>query len=208
VPSFPLFVRECVYWVLAILALAGTIDAAERARLVRARDARRAEIAAAVRREHFVADIHQLDRLGRSVGHRDRGARNEALIQVAYDHHAAVLLRQQANELPLRGVGVLELVDENVSEALAVPLQRLGCSLNNRTASTSRSSKSTADDLLQPPLVLGVDVGDAPLGRSDRHRGVPRRASTSSFLSALICACSWRAGTASGRGSGRGAPSR
>ncbi len=53
--------------------------------------ARGPEVAAPVAREHLVADLHVLDRLDRSVPHRDRGALDQALVVVPDDREVAVL---------------------------------------------------------------------------------------------------------------------
>src|SRR4029079_2309306 len=93
------------------LATTGERDlyTAEGARLVHATYGRGAEVAAAVAGKHLVAGRNVFDRLRRPVGHRHLRAGDEALIQVTHDHDAAVLGGEGTDELPLRGVGVLEL---------------------------------------------------------------------------------------------------
>ena len=69
----------------------------------------------------------------------------DRLIVVADDADVAVLAAEQLDQLVLRAVGVLILVDEDVAKALAIAARASpGCCCSMRTGSTSRSSKSTA----------------------------------------------------------------
>ena len=102
------------------------------------------------------------------------GARDEALIDVSDDHDAAVLLGEEAHELPLRGVGVLELVDEDVAEPVAVTLERFGVLAEQAHREHEQVVEVDGRRFLQAALVLGVDLGEAALGRADRHLGVLR----------------------------------
>ena len=148
--------------------------------------------------------------LSRAVAHRDLRALDEALIGVADDHDAAVFLGEQPDELPLREVRVLELVDEHVLEAVAPALAaRRGARGSSCTDEHEQVVEVDGGGLEQAALVLGVDVGDALLGRRD---GRGRRACSGEHELVLerrdLPRAAAGAGTASGRGRGRGAPSR
>ena len=66
------------------------------------------------------------------------------LVAVAHHHDAAVPAGQQGGQGVLDGVGVLVLVDQDVTEALPVVLEHIGVSRKSRTVLSSRSSKSMA----------------------------------------------------------------
>ncbi len=95
-----------------------------------------------------------------------------ALRVVADDHDAAMFDGEQAHDFPLRGVRVLELVDEDVAEPLLVPEQRLGVLAEQANREQQQVVEVDGRRLGQPPLVLGVDLRDPALGRSDRLFGV------------------------------------
>ena len=135
-----------------------------------------------------------LDRPAGAVAHRDLGAGDEALIDVADDHDAAVVGGEEAHELELRGVGVLELVDEDVPEAVAVALERFGVLAEQPHREHEQIVEVDGRRFLQPALVLGVHVGEPPLGRRRRPSWRTRPGSTSSFFNALIWSCRLRAG--------------
>ena len=78
-----------------------------------------------------------------------------------------MLEREQAHELPLRGVRVLELVDEDVAEPLLVPVQRFGVLAEQAHGEHEQIVEVDGRRLGQPALVLGVDLGDAAFGRAD-----------------------------------------
>src|SRR5438045_1620922 len=59
-------------------------------RTVNPGDAGWAKDAAAVARQHFVADLDLLDRPPRPVGHRDQRAFDETLIRIAHSHEVSV----------------------------------------------------------------------------------------------------------------------
>ena len=75
--------------------------------------------------------------------------------------------REQAHELPLRGVRVLELVDEDVAEPLLVAAQHFGVLAEQPHGEHEQVVEVDGRRLGQPALVLGVDLGDAALGRAD-----------------------------------------
>ena len=85
---------------------------------------------------------------------------------VADDHHTAVLLGEQPHQLPLRGVRVLELVDEDVSEALPPLLEHVGMLPEQAHREQQQVVEVGGRPLEQPPLVLAVDLGHAPVGRA------------------------------------------
>ncbi len=142
--------------------------ALERARRVHAHDARRAEVAAAVVGEDFVPRDDLLDRLRRAIGHGDRCPRHDALIRVADDHDVLVVLGEEADQLPLGEVGVLELVDEDVAEALAPPLEHVGVLTEELHDEQQEVVEVGGRRLGEPLLVLGVDLGEPVLGRRRR----------------------------------------
>ena len=118
----------------------------------------------------------------------------DALRVVADDHDAAVFEREQAHDLPLRGVRVLELVDEHVPEPLLVPRAALRGTRGTggpRARAGRRSRRPTP-----PPAGAGTRCTPRRCGaRPDRPPCSAYCAGRiSSFFSALICACSWRAG--------------
>ena len=90
------------------------------------------------------------------------------LIDIADDHDAAVVLGEEVDELELRGVGVLELVDEDVTEAVAVALERFGVFTEQPHREHEQVVEVDGGRFLQAPLVLGVHVGEAALGRARR----------------------------------------
>src|SRR5262245_18754520 len=82
------------------------------------RDLRCPELAAAVARQDLIASLDILDRLPRAVGHRDLRTCDQALIRIANGTDVAVFLSQELEESVLGVVGVLVLVDEDVTERL------------------------------------------------------------------------------------------
>ena len=88
----------------------------------------------------------------------------DGLVVVADDHHTAVLLGEQPHELPLRGVRVLELVDEDVSEALPPLLEHVGMLPEQAHRQQQQVVEVGGRPFEQPPLVLAVDLGDTPVG--------------------------------------------
>src|SRR5437868_15239470 len=87
---------------------------------------RRSKRAAAVTRKDLVPHSNLLDWLLRSVSHRHKGGRDEALIRVADGADIPVLACQLSEQRVLRVVRVLVLVDEDVAKRLLPALERLG----------------------------------------------------------------------------------
>ena len=145
------------------------LDTASTLGAVHTQHARRTVIAAAVRRQHGVTDLDLVNALPRSVTHSHSGTRDEALIHVADDHHAAVFFGEHADEFELRGVGVLELVDEHMLEPALVAAQRFGVLAEEPHREHEQIVEVDRGCLGEAPLVLGVHLGDAALGRTDRH---------------------------------------
>ena len=92
----------------------------------------------------------------------------DRLIVVADDHDVAVLLGEQAHELPLGDVRVLELVDEHVAEAVAPALEHVGVLAEQPHGEQQQVVEVGRRRVEQPALVLAVDLGDAPLGGTGR----------------------------------------
>ena len=137
---------------------------------VHAQHLRRAEVAAAVVREDLVPNGDLLDRSGGPIGHRHQGVGDEALIRVADDHDVAVLFREQADELPLRQVGVLELVDEDVGEAVTPAGQGVGVLPEEANDEQQEVVEVGRRSVAEALLVLDVDVGEPLLGLGARRR--------------------------------------
>ena len=78
--------------------------------------------AAAVRGQDLVADMNLLDRPQAAVGHRHRRAGGQALIVITDREHRSGIAGQHPQPGVLQRVGVLEFVDQDVPEALAVVL--------------------------------------------------------------------------------------
>ena len=98
----------------------------------------------------LVAARDLLDRLRRSVGHRHARAGDQALIGVADGHDAAVLLGRGGARAPTaRGSCPGTRRRAGGGSGCASAPSASGCSRNRRTASTRRSSKSTADASLR-----------------------------------------------------------
>ena len=127
-----------------------------------------AEVAAPVARHHLVADPHVLDRPRRSVAHGDLSTGDQALIRVADHHHVAALFGEEPHHLPLRDVGVLELVDEHVMEAFLPTGQRVGVLLEQLHREHEQVVEVERGRLGQALLVDAVHLGDALLGRGER----------------------------------------
>ncbi len=83
----------------------------------------------------------------------------DRLILVTDHHHVAVLLGEHPHELPLRDVGVLELVDQHVTEARAPPLPRLAVVAEQVHRLHQQVVEVERGGLEEPPLVLAVHVG-------------------------------------------------
>ena len=81
-------------------------------------------------------------------------AGDETLIVIADNHDAAVLFGERAHELPLREVGVLELVDEHVLEAVAPPRQRVGVLTEQPHGQQEQVVEVDGRRFEQAPLVL------------------------------------------------------
>ena len=94
------------------------------------------------------------------------------LIDVADHHDAAVALGEEVDELELRGVGVLELVDEDVTEAVAVALEGFGVFTEEPHREHEQIVEVDSGRFLQAPLVLGVHVREPALAGRDGHLGV------------------------------------
>jgi hypothetical protein len=92
---------------------------------VRAQYLRRPQVAAPVIREDQISLLDLLDRLRRSVGHRDRCSSDQALVVIPHYAQVPVLLRQQLQPAVLGAVRVLVLVHEHVAEGAAVAAQDL-----------------------------------------------------------------------------------
>ena len=71
---------------------------------------------------------------------------------------------EQPHELPLRGVRVLELVDEDVPEALPPPREHVGMLAEQAHRQQQQVVEVGGRRVEQPPLVLAVDLRDAPVG--------------------------------------------
>src|SRR5262245_50721662 len=82
-------------------------DATTSLRAVYSTHARSSEDAATKARENLVSCANTLDRSLGSVGHRDAGTGDEALIRVSHDHEVAVFLGQELQQHVLRVVRVL-----------------------------------------------------------------------------------------------------
>ena len=151
-----------------LAAAEGDRGALRSACLVDTQHAGRAEIAAAITRQHFVALAYLLDRPSRSVGHGDGRALDQTLILVTDHHHVAVLLGEHPHELPLRDVGVLELVDQHVVEPTAPAGQDIGMIAEQVHGLHEEVVEVERRRLEQAPLVLPVHLRDALLGRGER----------------------------------------
>jgi hypothetical protein len=138
-------------------------DAVGAARREGVGDARGAHVAAAVGREHHVVDADVLDRLGRSIRHRDRRALDEALIVVADHREVAVLAGQELEQAVLGVVGVLVLVDEHVAEGGGVAGADLGEELEDVDRAHQQVVEVHGVHAVQVALVEVVDVGDGLL---------------------------------------------
>src|SRR5712691_2168681 len=90
------------------------------------RDLRGPEPAASVTGQNLITDTNVLDRLLRSVRHRDESSRNHALIRIADGADVVMLLGEQLQQSVLRVVRVLVLVDEDVAERLLPLLAHVG----------------------------------------------------------------------------------
>ena len=87
----------------------------------------------------------------------------DRLIVIADDAQVPVLLREHAQELVLRGIGVLELVDENVAEPRRVPLREVRVLPEQLDDADDQVAEVDGRGRLQRPLVALVDpVRDAP----------------------------------------------
>ena len=127
-------------------------------------------------------------------------ARDEALIDVADDHDAAVVLGEEAHELALRGVGVLELVDEDVAEPVAVALECFGVLAEQAHREHEQVVEVDGRRFLQAALVLGVHLGETALRGRDRHLGVLLGQHELVLQRADLVVQAAAPGTASGRG--------
>ena len=162
---------------------------------VHAQHARRAEVAAAVAREHLVAGDDLLDRPGGAVGHRDRAC-------PATKHWSAsptTMTLRCSSARRRTSSHWARFVSWNSSTRTWRKRWRQrssasGCSRNSFTTSRSRSSKSAADASAEPLLVLDVDLGQPLLGRRGRRRRAPAPGTISSFFIAEIAPCSRRGG--------------
>ncbi len=96
----------------------------------------------------------------------------DRLVDVADHHDVAALLGQQAHELPLGDVRVLELVDEHVHEAGPPPGQHVGVVAQQLDGPHEEVVEVEGRGVLQALLVLGVDLGDLLLDRPDGRGGV------------------------------------
>ena len=85
-----------------------------------------------------------------------------------------MLLREHSYELELRDVGVLELVDEHVTEALLVARQRFGVLPEQPYGKDQQVVEVDCGCVGQASLVFGVYLGDTPLGGTRRHLRVLR----------------------------------
>ena len=128
----------------------------------------RTEIAAAVTRHDAVASVHVFDCALGAVAHRDARPGKQTLIRVADHHHVAMLLGEHPHQLPLRDVGVLELVDQHVPEAGAPPLPGVGVVAEQVHRLHQQVVEVERGGLEQSTLVLAVHVGHALLGRGER----------------------------------------
>ena len=106
----------------------------------------------------------------------------------------AVLGGEQQDELVLRRVGVLVLVDQDVLEALLVVREHVGVLAEQRDGVHEQVVEVHRAGLLQAGLVLGVDVGDLALEDVATPWPTASPGSTSSFFRRLIVACTPRGG--------------
>ena len=95
----------------------------------------------------------------------------DGLIAVPHHHDVAVLAGQQDGQSVLDGVGVLELVHEDVGEALPVELQDVGVLPEQPDGVEQQVVEVHGVGRHHPPLVLVVDVGDPTV--EDGHRRSP-----------------------------------
>ena len=94
----------------------------------------------------------------------------DRLVLVADRHQVAVPLRQHADDLPLGGVRVLELVDEDVVEAAPPAVQDVGVLAEQLHRQRQQVVEVDRGGLEQTALVLRVDVGQGVLRRGARVR--------------------------------------
>ena len=85
----------------------------------------------------------------------------DRLVRVADDADVAVRLAQQLDDLVLRVVGVLELVDEDVREPRLVGGAHIVVGLQQVGRDHQQVVEVHGVGRVQPVLVLRVDVGDA-----------------------------------------------
>ena len=83
----------------------------------------------------------------------------QALVGVADDGDVVVAAGEEQDDLVLRLVGVLVLVDEDVLEALAVVLEHVGVVAEQADGVDEQVVEVHRPGLQQAGLVLGVDVG-------------------------------------------------
>ncbi len=86
----------------------------------------RAQITAAVVRQHGIAGDDRLDGTLRAVAHRHLSPGCETLIVITDDERHAALGGQQHEPLVLNGIGVLEFIHQDVSKARPIVLQQCG----------------------------------------------------------------------------------
>ncbi len=138
--------------------------------------------------DHRVRSVE--DRLGRPVVllEHDHGGVRERLFEadqvavvrapeavdrlvVVPDHHdVARFGAEEPDELPLRGVGVLELVDEHVRESVLPPGERFGVILEQTDREQQEIVEVDRGGLEEAALILAVDLG-VPLLGFGRRRG-------------------------------------
>src|SRR5438093_3309783 len=95
----------------------------------------------------------------------------DRLLRIADDGHIPEVVRSgEADEVELDAVGVLELVDDQVAEALAAPAPKLGHALERVDDLEQKVVEVTQRLVVQPVLVGAVD-GEQHLDRLELRAG-------------------------------------
>ena len=108
--------------------------------------------------DHRHAGSHMLDRNG-ARDQVDERSRRKALVGVADRGDLAALRRQQDGESVLGEVGVLELVDQDVSEPLLVRLQHVGVLLEQLDGLHQQVVEVHRAGAVEAQLVFAIDLG-------------------------------------------------
>ncbi len=125
-----------------------------------------------VGRQHLVAHLQKLYLTFGPVGHRHQRPLNQTLRVIAHDHQVPVLPGEQLEPAVLGVVGVLVLVDEDVAEAVGVPLANLGEQLEHVDGADEQVVEVHRVHPVHLALVLAIDVGDRLLEERADHLAV------------------------------------